>query len=189
MAGFFVQLIKRVSEKEDVFTECVTAAPREDPGLARRFVLRLCGDKIDGVDVCAATVDVGTQLSFPASPNIPACCIDMILTLNGTMRIGVENKLFADEGRGPEGVRDQLRNYLKLQLNRVAYIRAQETEVAADVLNNPKYLTQADRQHFLWSDFYVDVEGSVQSGLPLTRALLDLFLHYFQRRVVSRQMV
>lgn len=178
MSRFFVQLIKRVSEKEDVFTECVAGALREDPGLARRFVLRLCGDNLDGVDVRTAAVDVGTQLPFPASANVPACCLDMILTLDGTTRIGVENKLFADEGRGPEGVRDQLRNYLKLQLSRVAYIRAQEAGVAADVLSNPKYLTRADRQHFLWSDFYLDVETSVGSGLPLTRALLDLFLHY-----------
>ena len=42
MAGFFVQLIKRVSEKEDVFTECLAAALRDDPALARRFVLKLC---------------------------------------------------------------------------------------------------------------------------------------------------
>ena len=55
MAGFFVQLIKRVSEKEDVFTECLAAALRDDPSLARRFVLRLCGDNLDGVDVRAQT--------------------------------------------------------------------------------------------------------------------------------------
>ena len=56
MAGFFVQLIKRVSEKEDVFTECLAAALRDDPSLARRFVLRLCGDNLDGVDVRTARV-------------------------------------------------------------------------------------------------------------------------------------
>ena len=178
MPEFFVQLIKRVSEKEDVFTECVAAALRDDPGLAQRFVLRFCGDNLDGVDVRTAAVDVGTQMAFPASADVPACCIDMILTLDGTTRVGIENKLFADEGRGPEGLRDQLRNYLKLQLNRVAYVRAQDAEVAGDVLSDPKYLTRADRHHFLWSDFYVDVEASVGSGRPLTRALLDLFLHY-----------
>jgi hypothetical protein len=178
MAGFFVQLIKRVVEKEDVFTECLAAALRDDPGLARRFVLRLCGDNVDGVDVRTAAVDVATQLGFRASTDAPACCLDMILTLGESTRIGVENKLFADEGRSPEGIRDQLRNYLKLPLNRVAYIRAQDAEIAGDVLSHPKYLTHADRHHFLWSDFYPGVEGSVGAGRALTKDLLDLFLHY-----------
>jgi hypothetical protein len=178
MAGFFVQLIKRVSEREDVFTECLAAALRDDPRLALRFALRLCGDNLDAVDVHAATVDVDTQFSFRASADVPACCLDMIFTLDGSTRVGVENKLFADEGRSQDGLRDQLRNYLKLPVNRVAYIRAQEAEVAGDVLTDPKYLTPADRHHFLWSDFYVDVEQSVGAGRPLTNALLDLFLHY-----------
>ena len=64
MAGFFVQLIKRISEKEDVFTECLAAAVRGDQSLARRFVLRLCGDNLDGVDVRTAGVHVATQFSF-----------------------------------------------------------------------------------------------------------------------------
>lgn len=117
MSRFFVQLVKRVSEKEDVFTECLAAALREDPHLARRFALKLCGDQRDDVDVRGATIDVATQSTFPARTGVPGCCIDMVFTPGGTTKIGVENKLFAGEGRDQQGTRDQLRNYLRLGLS------------------------------------------------------------------------
>lgn len=178
MSRFFVELIKRVSEKEDTFTECLAASLREDPDLARRFLLKLCGDRLDGVDVRAAAIDVATQCSFLASADVPACCVDLVLTLGDTTRIGVENKLFAGEGRDQAGNRDQLRNYLRLSLSRIAYIRAQEADVADEVRHNARYLTPVERQHFLWSDFYLDVEACAPQGSLLTRALLELFLHY-----------
>ncbi|MBI2156842.1 MAG: hypothetical protein HYV94_17915 [Candidatus Rokubacteria bacterium] len=178
MSRFFVEIIKRVSEKEDVFTECLAASLREDRDLARRFLLKLCGDRLDGVDVRTAAIDVATQCSFRVGADAPACCVDMVLTLAATTKIGVENKLFAAEGRDQAGNRDQLRTYLRLGLSRIAYIRAQEADVADDVRHNARYLTPADRQHFLWSDFYLDVEACARQGSLLTTALLELFLHY-----------
>ena len=158
MAGFFVQLIKRVSEKEDVFTECLAAALRDDPALARLFVLKLCRNNALEVDARVAAIDIATHCRFPAAAGVPECCVDMVLTLDETTRIGVENKLFAAEGRGPNGIRDQLRNYLQLGLSRVAYIRAQEADVANDVCeNSSRYLKPIHRRHFLWPDFYAIV--------------------------------
>ena len=71
MAGFFVQLIKRVSEKEDVFTECLAAALRDDPALARRFVLKLCRNNALEVDARVAAIDIATQCRFPAVAGVP----------------------------------------------------------------------------------------------------------------------
>lgn len=51
MPEFFVQLLKRVAEKENVFTECLAAALRHDPELARDFlgirslVIRFAADR------------------------------------------------------------------------------------------------------------------------------------------------
>src|SRR5712691_2190027 len=126
MAEFFVQLIKRVSEKEDVFTECVAAALRDDPGLARRFVLRFCGDNLDGVDVRTAAIDVGTQMAFPASTDVPACCIDMVLTRDGTTKVGIENKLFADEG--PEAARQGMKVHFDEKADAV-YLRLDDSPI------------------------------------------------------------
>jgi hypothetical protein len=119
----------------------------------------------------------GVSLAHPA--NAPVCCLDLLLTLDRSTTLGVENKLFADEGRGSDGQREQLRKYLALPVNRLAYVRAQDADVAPDVLNRrPKYLAPPDRRHFLWSDFYQDIEASLESGGSLTRALLDLFLYF-----------
>jgi hypothetical protein len=54
MSRFFVQLIKRVAEKEDVFTECLAAALREDPQLAHGFLVTLCGERLDNLDILTA---------------------------------------------------------------------------------------------------------------------------------------
>ena len=178
MSRVFVQLIKRVSEKEDVFTECLAAALREDAALRRQFVLKLCGREVDGVDVHGATIDVATQCGFAAKAGVPACCIDMVLTLDGATKIGIENKLFAGEGRDLQGAPDQLKNYLTQPLSRLAYVRAQDANVAEDVLQSPRYSKPAYRQHFLWSDFYEDVEACAQQDRLLTRALLELLKFY-----------
>ena len=67
MSRFFVQLIKRVSEKEDVFTECVTGALQENPDLARRFVRRLCGDHLEGIEVATAAIAGGRAMFVPST--------------------------------------------------------------------------------------------------------------------------
>jgi hypothetical protein len=174
MSRLFVQLIKRVSEKEDVFTECLAAALQEDSGLAREFLHRLCGKTIDGHDIAASHLAISTQRGFPATQILTACRVDMVFTVNGTTTIGVENKLFADEGP------NQLQKYLRLELSRVAYIRAREANVSEDVRGDSRYLKPANRSHFLWSDFYFDVDTCAHDGSasPLTRALRELFLHY-----------
>jgi len=102
----------------------------------------------------------------------------MVLTLDGATKIGIENKLFAEEGRDEEGHRAQLGKYLGQSLSGVAYIRAQEASLGQLVLQHPRYLKPADRAHFLWSDFYSDIEACVGTDCVLTIALLELFQHY-----------
>jgi hypothetical protein len=178
MRKFFVDLIKRVGEKEDVFTECVAVALRENPAFARRFAVRLCGDRLGGVAARSSTIDVQTQCTFPARSGIPTCCIDMVLTLDGTMKIGVENKLFAEEGRDEKGHRAQFGKYLAQPLTVLAYIRAQEAAVEESVADDPRYLKPLDRAHFLWSDSYTDIAAGAEMEPSLTTALAALFQHY-----------
>ena len=121
----------------------------------------------------SAQVEIVTQRGFPASSAGPSCCVDMVFTLGRGRRIGVENKLFAEEGK------DQLRNYLRLDLTRVAYITARDTRVENDVRNCDRYLKPA-RGHFLWADFHPQVESCATRALAplLTKALLELFQHF-----------
>jgi hypothetical protein len=173
MPEFFVQLLKRVAEKENVFTECLAAALRHDSELARDFLVVLCGPELDGVDVRAATVEVDPQKAFLRTADHPACCVDLVFTLNRVVTVGVENKLWAVEGK------TQLSDYLKLGLNRIAYVTARDRAVEPDVRANPQYL-KPTRGHFLWSDFdeVVERRGRHTAGPLLTKALLEAFRHF-----------
>jgi hypothetical protein len=154
--------------KENVFTECFAATLQEDPKLAKEFLIHLCGKKLDQVQISRASIKTETQQRRDGA------YLDMVFTLNGQKLVGVENKLFAPEGKG------QLRKYLRLGwLDRLAFISVGDTRIARHVLASPHYLRPRNRPHFRWADFYRLVEQSTHrpSATVFNKALLQLFQH------------
>ena len=180
----FTRLMHR--EGEDYFTECVAFALQEDAELAESFLVRLCGEDVDGSPTRSASISIETQKTFSGSrldasfrlnheELVRDSCVDLIFRLNDDKFIGVENKLGAPEGKG------QLLKYLALPLTRVAFITPDHMEISDEVLAHPKYLRPDNgRRHFLWSDFFQVIESSVKrpSAPVLNRALLGLFKVY-----------
>lgn len=169
MSDLFIKLIKHTAEKEDFFTECLAATLREDPQVAKDFVIYLCGEELDEVTISATAVTIETQVSFIGS------CIDMVITLNGRKTIATEHKLWSPQAKG------QLSRYLKLGFDRLAFITGYHSEVSKKVFDHPCYMKPLNgRKHFMWSDFYELLEKSLQtpSATTLNRALLTLFRDY-----------
>ncbi len=168
MSRLFVNIIKRVTEKEDAFTECLAETLRGDPVLARDFLLQVCGEDVEAVSVARAEIQIETQKEFPGA------CLDMLFWLDGKSTVGFENKLWSPESEG------QLSKYLRLGLNRMAFITDYYAPVEDEVLQDPHYRApQNGRHHFVWSDFYSVVETSAKKNAApfLNRALLELFKH------------
>jgi len=166
MSRFFVELLKLTERDEDTFTECLAATLAEDTDLRSQFVAALCGDVVDGVRVKDARIEVVTQKAFPG------CRVDLVFGLNDERDIGVENKLWADEGE------NQLLRYCDLGFSRLAFITGFDTSVDPQVLVRSCYVRPANgRQHFRWADFYPLVEAAARKNgsSTLSRALLEVF--------------
>lgn len=169
MKDLFKRLIKFTQQKEDFFTECLAATLREDLLLSRMFLQKICGQEVEGVKIVDSHIDIETQYQYSGSR------IDMVFKLDNKVNIGVENKLWS-----PEGV-DQLLKYLKLPLNALCYITGYHSNISRDVKENPLYLKPADgRAHFMWQDFYEDVNMCVEreSYHVLTYSFLELLVHF-----------
>ena len=103
--------------------------------------------------------DIDTQRSF--SSGRP----DLTLMLTDGHVVAVEHKVdaietlgFASEDGEPLG---QLRRYLDdPAIAAVAFVRSTLKPPADEVLGSSKYIQPADRQHFLWRDFYPLLEAS-----------------------------
>jgi hypothetical protein len=168
MSKAFVRLVRLAVSPEDAFTECLAALLAEDTLFARDFVERLCGPILSGADVRSARISIETQVSYPGS------CVDMVRSVNGRRAIGVEHKLWSEEGV------DQLLRYCGLGFDHLAFITAAPQRVTATVLANPAYKRPADgREHFSWRDFYPAVEAAATRGDAgaFARALRELFIH------------
>ena len=95
-------------------------------------------------------------------PDYPhGCCPDMRLVLGDGRIILCENKIEAVESSTKDSSMGQLERYLDLAADGVAYIRGSWKPPTHKVLNHPKYIKPANREHFLWRDFYNLLEGDV----------------------------
>ena len=94
---------------------------------------------------------VRTQVSFDGT----TCCPDMILQLSNGKTIACEHKLDAIETLGPErDQKAQLERYLDLPIEGLVYVRTSWKPPSPKVVAHPKYIHPAEREHFLWRDFY-----------------------------------
>ena len=97
----------------------------------------------------APITKVETQVHYPHG-----CCPDMRLTLDDGRVILCENKIEAIETQARDSDKGQLERYLDLPVDGVAFIRGSWKPPTRKVLNHPKYIKPAAREHFLWRDFY-----------------------------------
>jgi PD-(D/E)XK nuclease superfamily len=172
MNNLLPNLMRLTQRKEDFFTECLAVACIESPAFARAFLIRLCGSEIAGISVEHATVEVATQVEFDGGHSRP----DMVFTLNGSIKIGVENKLWADEGKG------QLAKYLQLEVfDALVYIVAEEKEnrkIDASVCANTRYCKPKHRDYFVWPEVFdlVREHANMSGAHPILSAVLKLFV-------------
>lgn len=144
MSDLFVNLLRYADEQENFFTECVAETLRQDPSLSRSFLAALLGTE----HVSEEVPRIQTQVNYARS------CVDMVIRV-GDMAIGVEHKLWSPEGKG------QLSKYLRLPLDRVAFVTGYEAPRLHALKDNPKYLRpKGRRDHFMWHDFFPLVERS-----------------------------
>jgi hypothetical protein len=126
------------------------------------------GESVEGIRISDAAISIVTQKSYPR------CCLDMVLSLDGKVELGVEHKLWSPEGQ------DQLHRYCGLGLHGVAFITGYQARIADEVLSDSVYRRPpSGRPHFLWADFYRIVEKHARgtTAATLTRLLLELFDH------------
>jgi hypothetical protein len=167
MSDLFVRLMKLTNQGENFFTECLAATLQADATLARKFLARLCGQElVDSARIADSGLEIKTQVTFGNSTP------DMLFCFGNHPAIAVENKLASPLGEG------QLEKYLNLPVGHVALIAGYEVDVPKCAREAPRYLQPREgRSHFMWHDFYPDVESCAGKPLAsvLTKALLALF--------------
>jgi len=143
---------KFTDAREDHLTEFFAAALDVSPSLRESyFNLVLASYARINEWGCPQIEGVQTQVSFEGS----TCCPDMILQLSNGKTIACEHKLDALETLGPEqDQKAQLERYLDLPIAGLVYVRTSWKPPSDKVVAHPKYIHPAEREHFLWRDFY-----------------------------------
>jgi hypothetical protein len=131
-----------IAARENFVTECLAATLRADGQLMIRFLQRL-SPAITIPDDFQPSDE--TQHSFADS----RCCIDMLFNAAPDITIGVENKLWSQEGT------NQLKKYLDgSDFTKLAFIAAYDANIDPEVLEHERYLRPSARAHFGWADFW-----------------------------------
>jgi len=137
--------------REDHLTEFFAAALAHVPSFRRAYADRVLWEYATRQSWPAHIIErVETQPEFPGT----GCRPDMVLHLEGGRRIACEHKLEAPETLGAEDDRRQLERYLELPIDGLVYVRRAWLPPGEAVLSNPKYVRPAEKEHFLWSDFF-----------------------------------
>lgn len=136
---------------EDHLTEFIAAALTLNHSFRRGFAEILLTN-------CplAPINSVETQAHYPHG-----CRPDMRLTLVDGRIILCENKIEAVETLGKDRAMGQLERYLNLPVDGVAYIRGSWKPPTLKVIDHPKYIKPANREHFLWRDFYTLFQSDI----------------------------
>lgn len=149
MVGSIMELFrntqKLTSAKEDHLTEFFSASLKASQAMRDKFM-----QVVFGADDARSIALVETQSIYPN------CRPDMRIELDDGFVLLCENKLDAVETIGNEQTEftPQLTRYLALPVDGVMYIRTSLKAPATNVLAHSRYIRPADKQHFLWRDFY-----------------------------------
>ena len=155
--NLFCATRKLTQSKEDHLTEFFAAALMLDADFRAAFASLTLESyaRFQGwATPVIATVE--TQISYPNTN----CRPDMQLTLEDGHVILCEHKLDAEETMGSEtDERAQIERYLDLPIHGLLYVRSSWKSPSAAVLEHNAYIKPANREHFLWRDFYPLLDG------------------------------
>lgn len=145
---------RRLTEaREDHLTEFFAAALAHVPSFRQAYadlVLRQFAERARWAPPVIDGVETQCDKDFPDT----GCRPDMILRLSDGKVVACEHKLEAAETLGVEDARGQLERYLELPIDALVYVRRAWLPPAATVTAHPKFVRPANREHFLWSDFF-----------------------------------
>ena len=150
--NLFLNTRRLTGSKEDHLTEFLAALISMDSAFNRGFSQLLLGEYAERQGwTTPLIVRVETQINFPGTN----CCPDMRFTLDDGHRVLCENKIEAPQTPGSAvDPRGQLRRYLDLPSDGVAYIRATPRHnLEVEVSEHPRFITRQGH-HFLWRDIY-----------------------------------
>ena len=150
--NLFLATRSLTSSKEDHLTEFLAALIIMDVPFNVEFSQLLLGEYAAQKGWSKPVItSVETQVNYPGT----TCCPDMRFTLEDDHVILCENKIEAPETQGPSSdPRGQLRRYLDLPSDGVAYIRATPShKLEREVIEHPSFISR-NHHHFLWRDFY-----------------------------------
>jgi hypothetical protein len=137
--------------REDHLTEFFAAALAHVPSFRQAYADLVLGDFAARAGWSPPVIElVETQPEYPGT----GCRPDMILRLANGKVVACEHKLEALETLGAEDDRGQLERYLELPIDALVYVRRAWLPPDPAVTSSPKYVRPANREHFLWSDFF-----------------------------------
>ena len=144
--SIYCKLLKLTRQKEDFFTEALAYALQKDREFLNGFVRLISGKNIQNTENTA--IEVKTQVPLPFGR------LDMVLVIDGAIRLVIENKLWSREGE------EQLYKYISNdEVHHLAFITAENGyKIEKRVLNNPKYLCPGDADHFTWDSVFPVLE-------------------------------
>lgn len=164
---------KLTDSQEDLLT-CFWAVALESDAEFRRAVAdRLLGPFAREKGWTTPVIEeVDLWPSFDGSGCIP----DLGLRLATGHLVVCEHKLYgtmtAGRPSGADEPRDQLERYLALDVDGVAFIRADWRRVPPETLSHPKYVKPQQGSHYVWRDFYPDL---LRGSHPTCRWLREEF--------------
>lgn len=142
---------KLTEAREDHLTEFFAAALSHVPSFRQAYADIVLRDFAARAGWSPPVIDVvETQPEYPGT----GCRPDMILRLANGKVVACEHKLEALETLGSEDDRGQLERYLELPIDALVYVRRACFPPGAAVTSSSKYVRPANREHFLWSDFF-----------------------------------
>ena len=160
--SIYCKLIKLTRQKEDFFTESLAFALQKDRSFLNSFMKLISGDKISNID--------DSQLYVRTQVAVPFGRLDMVVTVNGSINVVIENKLWSKEGEG------QLKKYLaNNEINYLAFITAEDGyKIETSVLGNTKYLKPSQSNHFTWDAIFPVLEDTFAGNSAVQFYLFEL---------------
>lgn len=156
--NLFLETRRLTSAREDHLTEFVSAALAVDQRFREEYTkVVLRGFAEDHGWPAPVIESTSTQVMYPEA----RCRPDLLLKLASGHQVICEHKLDASEtelsSEDDAEVLGQLRRYLTLEVDGVAYFRAGWSPPDDEVVTHPRYIRPKQREHFLWEDLYESI--------------------------------